>query len=402
MIKFKEILRENANRLTLYRAGSLDVKNSFWSDVKEHAEMFTSFARTEFHTALVSPNAKVLDLPGSPSKKVINDMKGRADILKFKSWDEDSNEYVVLNPKVLSYKIQEQDDSKYQKDIDKIVSILNTALNDKTWNDGMSFNFKANQKDIKEFVETQISPYNYMQSVKEGLIKSMLDTLRSIEKSHMLPTKYTNKRTMYYDVRIYPKWQEISEEMGQIFRQHLDRTDADFIHPELMLNEELEFKDDLDAAIYKKTHYTEGSYSKSYINSVVKIGQMFRKMFEEQDNSLTIWRVIFVDAAKHIRLNRNIGISWTFNENNIRNLISMFSKIQSIKASLTGKSKSKIFVLRGQISMNDVNWFDTLVNYSLFTRSISSRQQKEYELTLKKGVVPKNIDVTEWNSTKKK
>lgn len=131
--------------------------------------------------------------------------------------------------------IQEEDD-KFSRDIDKMVAILNSVLNNKQWNDGMSLNFKHNKKFIKEFVETELSPYNYSESIKEELAKIILKLLSDVEKTHTLPKHFVDKRTVYYDIKNYPSWQEKEMEIGKVLRTNLDKTDTD-LHGDLIMND---------------------------------------------------------------------------------------------------------------------------------------------------------------------
>jgi hypothetical protein len=88
--------------VTLYRTGSLtDKPGAFWTPSDSYA--YYVHPKGPLHIAELEPTARVKRLPGDASRTAIEIERvlGQADVLVFRAWDWDTDEYVVLNPHVL-------------------------------------------------------------------------------------------------------------------------------------------------------------------------------------------------------------------------------------------------------------------------------------------------------------
>jgi len=88
--------------MTLYRTGSAETPDAFWTPDVEYAQHIRVGARPLIKADLVA-SARIKKLIGSPSRAVIHRERaiGDADVLVFDAWDWNTQEYVVLNPAVI-------------------------------------------------------------------------------------------------------------------------------------------------------------------------------------------------------------------------------------------------------------------------------------------------------------
>jgi hypothetical protein len=89
--------------MTLYRIGNPQLAGAFWSPDVEYVRAVKG-ENSPVVSAELSPAAVIKQMPGSPDKTVIHveRLAEQADVLVFKAWDWDTDEYIVLNPAVLS------------------------------------------------------------------------------------------------------------------------------------------------------------------------------------------------------------------------------------------------------------------------------------------------------------
>jgi hypothetical protein len=88
--------------MTLYRTGSAETTDGFWTPDPEYARNIRVGDRPMIKAELLD-TARIKKLPGSPSSIIIDRERtiGGTDVLVFDAWDWDTQEYVVLNTAVL-------------------------------------------------------------------------------------------------------------------------------------------------------------------------------------------------------------------------------------------------------------------------------------------------------------
>ena len=145
-------------------------------------------------------------------------------------------------------------------------------------------------------------------------------------------------------------------------------------------------------------HYLKddnGDYSLSYQNRMKKCGQFFKDLCKKQNNRIEVYRVIFVENKKHIKL-KNTGTSWTFNKKQIPYLAGILLFVQR-HAYKKRDNELNAYVLHGYVSVDDVHWIHTIGRYFSLSES-GNESNREDEITLKKGIVPKDIQIIPYDN----
>jgi hypothetical protein len=106
---------------------------------------------------------------------------------------------------------------------------------------------------------------------------------------------------------------------------------------------------------------------------------------------LSVWRGVYVPPGKTLRLDSTVGTHWTYNYD-------MFTSNKSPEWFTAGKLN---VILYGHVRQEQVNWNQTILDIASDydpKRGYASPTGAEYEIELKKGEIPDDLEI--WEDTR--
>lgn len=106
---------------------------------------------------------------------------------------------------------------------------------------------------------------------------------------------------------------------------------------------------------------------------------------------MNVWRGLYLPQGKQLRLDGTVGTHWTYNYD-------MFTSNKSAEWFASGKLN---VILYGKIRPEQVNWNQTILDIATDydpKRGYASPTGAEYEIELKKGEIPDDLEI--WEDTR--
>lgn len=106
---------------------------------------------------------------------------------------------------------------------------------------------------------------------------------------------------------------------------------------------------------------------------------------------LGVWRGLYIPQGKTLRLDKDVGTHWTYN----------YDMFTSNKSPEWFTSEKLNVILYGQVRQEQVNWNQTILDIASDydpKRGYASTTRAEYEIELKKGEIPDNLEI--WEDTR--
>lgn len=106
---------------------------------------------------------------------------------------------------------------------------------------------------------------------------------------------------------------------------------------------------------------------------------------------LDVWRGLYIPQGKTLRLDKDVGTHWTYN----------YDMFTSNKSPEWFTSEKLNVILYGKVRQEQVNWNQTILDIASDydpKRGYASPTRAEYEIELKKGEIPDNLEI--WEDTR--
>lgn len=117
--------------------------------------------------------------------------------------------------------ILKEENTLYEEDIKKIVTIINQILNTEKFVVNDRFDYTNNKQVIKRQVEKLLSPYSYTDNVKVELNTCISSFLNQLESEPQMPKRFAHKDVEYFDAQVSGNWKQTKDDIVKIIGKNV-------------------------------------------------------------------------------------------------------------------------------------------------------------------------------------